>query len=154
MGSERGQNSSTHYGNRLSNSLCTTALQSNANNKERHHRNRERQPRDNEHKTDTVLQSDIRCGLKKVCSKLLCTHTVFIYICLDKSHLDHISTRLLLRNGQFLDTYRLGSFDGHKSMVSLFSTNITKGSVVCDILGDVGNLVDCMVVLKNLGTKA
>lgn len=35
-------------------------------------------------------------------------------------------------------------------MVSLFSTNITKGSVVCDILGDVGNLMDGMVVLKNL----
>jgi len=52
-----------------------------------------------------------------------------------------------------MSTYRLSSFDGHKPMVSFFPTYITKGSVVRDILCNVGNLMNCMVVLKNLWTK-
>lgn len=38
-------------------------------------------------------------------------------------------------------------------MVPLFSTHVAEGPVVRDVLGDVGNLMNCMVVLKNLKNK-
>lgn len=52
-----------------------------------------------------------------------------------------------------MHTHRLSCFDGYKSVVALFPTYIAKGPVVRDILGNVGNLMNCMVVLKNLKKK-
>lgn len=48
------------------------------------------------------------------------------------------------------NTDRLCGFDGHKAVISLFPADVAKGSVVCNVLGDVGDLMDCMVVLENL----
>lgn len=48
------------------------------------------------------------------------------------------------------NTDRLCGFDGHKAVIPLFPADVAKGSVVCDVLGDVGDLMDCMVVLEDL----
>lgn len=50
-------------------------------------------------------------------------------------------------------TDRLGSFDGHKAVISLLPTDITKGSVVRDVLGNVRDFMDSMVVLEDLWKK-
>lgn len=47
-------------------------------------------------------------------------------------------------------THRLGCFYGHKSVVSFLPTNVAKGSVVCDVLCNVGNFMNSMVMLKGL----
>lgn len=52
-----------------------------------------------------------------------------------------------------MHTHRLSRFDGYESVVALFPTDVAKGPVVCDVLSNVGNLMDCMVVLKNLKTN-
>lgn len=52
-----------------------------------------------------------------------------------------------------MDTYRLSCFDGHKSVVALFATHVAESPVVCNVLGDVRNFMNCMVVLKNLQYK-
>ncbi len=48
------------------------------------------------------------------------------------------------------NTDRLCCLDGHKAVIPFLPTDIAKGSVVRDVLGDVGDFVDRMVVLKNL----
>lgn len=48
------------------------------------------------------------------------------------------------------DTDRLCGLDGHKAVVPLLPADIAKGSVVRDVLGDVGDLVNCVVVLEDL----
>lgn len=47
-------------------------------------------------------------------------------------------------------TNRLCCLDSYEAVVSFLPTNIAKSSVVRDVLGDVGDLVDRMVVLENL----
>lgn len=49
-----------------------------------------------------------------------------------------------------INTDRLCSFDGHKAVIPLLPTDIAKGSVVCDVLGNVGDLMDSVVVLEDL----
>lgn len=50
------------------------------------------------------------------------------------------------------NTHRLGCFDGHKSVIPLLPTNISKSPVICDVLRNVGNFMNSMVMLKGLGT--
>lgn len=47
-------------------------------------------------------------------------------------------------------TNRLCRLDSYEAVVSFLPTNIAKSSVVRDVFGDVGDLVDRMVVLENL----
>lgn len=48
------------------------------------------------------------------------------------------------------DTHRLGCFDGHESVIPFLPTNVSEGPVVCDVLGDVGNFVNSVMLLKGL----
>ena len=48
------------------------------------------------------------------------------------------------------DTHRLGCFYGHKSVIPFLPTNVSEGPVICDVLGDVGNFVNSMMLLKGL----
>ena len=48
-------------------------------------------------------------------------------------------------------THRLGGLDGHKAVVSFLPADVAEGSVVGDILGDVGDLMYRMVMLEDLG---
>lgn len=57
----------------------------------------------------------------------------------------HIHTRLL-----HTDTDRLCRFDSHKAVVPFLPADVAEGSVVCDVLGNVGDLMDRMVVLEDL----
>lgn len=47
-------------------------------------------------------------------------------------------------------TNRLCRLDSYEAVVSFLPANIAESSVVRDVLGDVGDLVDRMVVLENL----
>lgn len=58
----------------------------------------------------------------------------------------HIYTHSLLQT----DTDRLCSLDSHEAVVPFLSADVAKGSVVRDVLGNVGDLVDRMVVLEDL----
>lgn len=49
------------------------------------------------------------------------------------------------------NTYRLGCFDGHKSVIPFLPTNVSKSPVICDVLRNVGNFVNSMVMLKGPG---
>lgn len=48
------------------------------------------------------------------------------------------------------NTDRLRRLDGHEAVVALLPTDVAEGPVVRDVLGDVGDLVDCMVVQDDL----
>lgn len=48
---------------------------------------------------------------------------------------------------EYTDTDRLRRLDGHETVVPFLPAHVAKGPVVCDVLGDVGDLMDCMVVL-------
>lgn len=47
-------------------------------------------------------------------------------------------------------TYRLSCFYGHKSVIPFLPTNVSEGPVICDVLRNVGNFVNCMMMLKGL----
>lgn len=47
-------------------------------------------------------------------------------------------------------TDRLCRLDSHKAVVPFLPTDVAKGSVVRHVLGNVGDLVDRMVVLEDL----
>lgn len=48
------------------------------------------------------------------------------------------------------DTDRLRRLDRHKAVVPLLPTDVAKRPVVRDVLGDVGDLVDGMMMLEDL----
>ena len=48
------------------------------------------------------------------------------------------------------DTDRLRGLDCHEAVVPFLPADVAEGSVVRDVLGDVGDLVDRMVVLEDL----
>lgn len=48
------------------------------------------------------------------------------------------------------DTNRLRRLDSHEAVIPFLPADVAKGSVVRDVLGDVGDLVDRMVVLEDL----
>ena len=48
------------------------------------------------------------------------------------------------------DTDRLCSLDSYEAVVPFLPAYVAKGSVVRDVLGNVGDLVDRMVVLEDL----
>ena len=48
------------------------------------------------------------------------------------------------------DTYRLCGLDSHEAVVPFLPADVAKGSVVRDVLGNVGDLVDRMMMLEDL----
>lgn len=57
------------------------------------------------------------------------------------------------RQPPWVVTHRLGCFYGHKSVIPFLPTNVSKGPVICDVLGDVGNFVNSMMMLKSLSEE-
>ena len=60
-----------------------------------------------------------------------------------------VHTRALHSNVH-TDTNRLCGLDGHEAVVPFLPADVAEGSVVRDVLGDVGDLMDRMVVLEDL----
>lgn len=48
------------------------------------------------------------------------------------------------------DTYRLCGLDSYEAVVPFLPADVAKGSVVRDVLGNVGDLMDRMMMLEDL----
>lgn len=59
-------------------------------------------------------------------------------------------THICIHSCLHTDTDRLCRLDSHEAVVPFLPADVAKGSVVRDVLGDVGDLVDRMVVLEDL----
>lgn len=59
-------------------------------------------------------------------------------------------THTSVHTDAYTGTDRLCGLDSHKAVVPFLPTDVAKGSVVRDVLGNVGDLVDCMMVLEDL----
>lgn len=77
------------------------------------------------------------------------THTQPVH-CKNMCKHSNVHTRLHTHSFLHANTDRLRGLDGHKAVVPFLPADVAEGSVVRDVLGDVGDLVDRMVVLEDL----